>query len=89
MTNRQTYIVFCSFAVTAITIILIIMIAGLNEVKRNELEELTRWQKASCPVFKSECGYRNKYACERKADVVGRNQVGDIFVNAYPLCATK
>jgi hypothetical protein len=53
-----------------------------------EAVEHKAWVAARCPVYRSECGYKdkNKYACERKGAVVGRNQVGDIFVEAYPTC---
>ncbi len=46
------------------------------------------WRDARCPMYKSECGYKakDKYACERRGAVVGRNIVGDIAVNAYPTC---
>ncbi len=46
------------------------------------------WRDARCPMYKSECGYKdkNKYACERRGVVVGRNIVGDIAVDAYPTC---
>lgn len=45
------------------------------------------WAAKGCPVYKSSCGsYKAPYACERRGDVVGRNQVGDIFVDAYPIC---
>lgn len=45
------------------------------------------WVAAQCPVYKSECGSKHKYSCEVRATTVGRNRVGDIFVDAYPLCA--
>ena len=46
------------------------------------------WRDARCPMYKSECGHKakNKYACERRGAVVGRNIVGDIAVDAYPTC---
>lgn len=44
------------------------------------------WVAARCPMYKSECGGRHKYSCERKGAVVGRNLVGDIAVEAYPTC---
>lgn len=48
--------------------------------------ELIKWQAAGCPVYQSECGSKHKSACEKKASVIGRNQVGDTFVQAYGLC---
>ena len=62
--------------------------AGLDE-KANDadkLKEEANWRAASCPTYQAECGGKHKYACERKAAVVGRNQVGDIFVTAKATC---
>lgn len=44
------------------------------------------WKSKGCPVYKTECGGKHKYTCERKAAVIGRNQVGDMFVEAYGIC---
>ncbi len=50
-------------------------------------EEQNKWIAERCPVYKSVCGSKNRgYECERKAAVVGRNIVGDHFVEAYPTC---
>jgi hypothetical protein len=46
----------------------------------------SQWQQAGCPVYKSQCGSKHPYACEQKAAIIGRNQVGDIFVQAYGIC---
>lgn len=57
--------------------------------KRNDgttQAELAKWQAAGCPVYKSQCGSKHPYICEKKAAVIGRNQVGDTFVQAYGLC---
>lgn len=54
--------------------------------KAQTANELIKWQAAGCPVYQSECGSKHKSACEKKASVIGRNQVGDTFVQAYGLC---
>lgn len=54
--------------------------------KIEDEKEEAAWVAQGCPVYKSECGSKHRYACERKAAVVGRNKVGDIFVEAVPLC---
>ena len=52
-----------------------------------EQKATAEWAAKGCPVFKSQCGSsRRPYECERRGVVVGRNQVGDIFVDAYPIC---
>ena len=57
----------------------------LSRVKADK--ETMEWAALGCPVYKSSCGsYKHSYECERRGAVVGRNQVGDIFVNAYPIC---
>ena len=65
-----------------------VIVTASNTIDRRiqEEKELISWQENSCPVYKSECGGKQKYACERRAVVVGRNQVGEIFVEAYPTC---
>jgi len=51
------------------------------------VSENASWIVSGCPVYKSSCGSsKAPYICERKAVVIGRNRVGDIFVDAYPIC---
>jgi hypothetical protein len=57
------------------------------EIERVKIKETAEWVAAGCPVYKSSCGSKSStYVCERKAVIVGRNQVGDVFVDAYPIC---
>jgi hypothetical protein len=57
------------------------------KIEREKAKEAAAWAAAECPVYKSICGSKSStYVCERKAVIVGRNQVGDIFVDAYPIC---
>jgi hypothetical protein len=56
------------------------------ESTQKAADELIKWQAAGCPVYQSECGSKHKSACEKKASVIGRNQVGDTFVQAHGLC---
>jgi len=62
---------------------------GADERIKQEEAEVISWTNKGCPVYKSECGSKSKYACERKAAVVGKNQVGDIFVEAYAMCPER
>lgn len=67
-----------------------LFIARSDERKIEEANEAVAeadWKANGCPVYKSECGGKHRYECERKGVVVGRNQVGNIFVDAYPLCS--
>jgi len=58
-----------------------------KQQKHDDIKAKTEWVAKGCPVYKSQCGSsKHPYECERKAAVVGRNQVGDIFVNGYPIC---
>ena len=45
-----------------------------------------QWVANGCPMYKSECGSRNPYACEQKAPKEGRNMIGDIAIVAYKTC---
>ena len=54
-----------------------------------KLEQEIKWQKLGCPVYQSQCEGKHKYACEKKAAIVGRNRIdgsdsGDIFVQCFP-----
>ena len=72
-------------AATAAWISFILYISIFDvRVDKSKLNE--EWVANSCPVYQTECGVKQKYACERRAAVVGRNQVGDIFVIAYKTC---
>lgn len=69
-----------------------LFIARSDERKIEEANEAVaeaEWKSQGCPVYKSECGSKHKFGCERKASVVGRNQVGNYFVEAYPICEGK
>lgn len=57
-----------------------------DELAQINIREEQAWIAAGCPVYKAECGGKSKFACELKGAVVGRNKVGDIFVEAYPIC---
>ena len=76
------------FIVTSTTLLVAMLQASEKLRAEAEAIEHKAWVAARCPVFKFECGYKakHKYSCERKGAVVGRNQVGDIFVEAYPTC---
>lgn len=76
------------FLVLISFMIQILMAKMKNDTEKESLEQ-QKWQAAGCPVYRGECGSKHKYSCERKAAVIGRNQVGDTFVEAYPLCAIK
>jgi hypothetical protein len=79
-----------SFALMLVFIQLFVYIEVSSEQRKEESTQtanaLTKWQAAGCPVYKSQCGSKHPYACEKKASVIGRNQVGDTFVQAYGLC---
>jgi len=50
-------------------------------------QALVVWQSAGCPVYRAQCGsYKYPYACEKKAAVIGRNQVDNVIVIAYGIC---
>jgi len=50
-------------------------------------QALVVWQGDGCPVYKAQCGsYKYPYACEKKASVIGRNQVDNVIVIAYGIC---
>lgn len=44
------------------------------------------WRRNGCRVYKSECGAKHKYACERKTTLKGRVVIDDIVVETYPTC---
>lgn len=79
-----------SFALLLVFAQLYIYIELSSESRKEAIaqtaNELIKWQAAGCPVYQSECGSKHKSACEKKAAVIGRNQVGDTFVQAYGLC---
>ena len=79
----QTIVIFVIFVIVA-------LIDKSNKDTTNELIEQQQdivWKNNRCPVYKSSCGsYKHPYSCEKKAAIVGRNKVGDIFVDAYPIC---
>lgn len=45
-----------------------------------------KWVAIGCPVYKSECGIKYRYSCEKRTAVAGRHLVGDIAVMAYKTC---
>lgn len=59
---------------------------SVNERDATAAKAEAAWVAAGCPTYASECGGKYKYACERKAASVGRNRVGDIFVEAKATC---
>lgn len=79
-----------------ISVLIIVVITGLisiqlsnsvNERQKNEVVAEQVWRAQGCPVYKTQCGSKHPYACERKAAIIGRNRVGDIFVEAYGTCS--
>jgi len=54
---------------------------------KEEVAAEQAWKDQGCPVYKTQCGSKHPYACERKGDIIGRNRVGDIFVEAYGTCS--
>lgn len=48
--------------------------------------ERALWVKASCPVIQTECGSKQKYACEVKSPAVGRVEYRGVFVTAFSTC---
>ncbi len=78
---------FCCAVVFVLSFIVFISYFVTPEREAREQKETAEWAAQGCPVYKSQCGSsKHKYECERRGVVVGRNQVGDIFVNAYPIC---
>lgn len=78
----QTFVIFCIFGV-------FFYYSNIDKENHKLIEHQQElvWKANRCPVYKSSCGSaKYPYACEKKATVVGRNQVGDIFVDAYPIC---
>lgn len=85
-------------AVCAVLCIVAALLSFIEAAARNQAEHAAKdaaeeaaWVAKGCPVYKTQClqgkaKHGNYYPCERKAAVVGRNQVGDIFVEAYPIC---
>lgn len=62
--------------------------AAVTRNAANATEEVA-WVAKGCPIYKSQCGSKHPYACEQKAAVIGRNRIGDTFVEAYGSCVSK
>ncbi len=78
----QTTVIFVFFAI-------LFYYSDIDKANHKLIEQQQEivWINNKCPVYKSSCGsYKHPYSCEKKAAVIGRNKVGDIFVEAYPIC---
>jgi hypothetical protein len=84
--DKQYKIVCCVSFLVMLPLIYLVKADEENASIRLQ-EEKNKWVAERCPVYKSVCGSGKRgYECERKAAVVGRNSVGDHFVEAYPTC---
>lgn len=75
-----------------ISFILVVVIAtavtqGLKTASPEDRQKT--WIANGCPVYKSECGGKHPYACEKKAAAVGKVDIGYAIVEAYPTCQIK
>lgn len=84
--QKYLRIISCVFIVGIFFILVGGYFGGLEHDKK-EAADRALWVKASCPVFKSECGSsKHPYACEVKSPVVGRVEYRGVFVTAYSTC---
>lgn len=80
--------------VVAGVVLFAIFVAGVLYMRavadRADAQELSAWEaawrKAGCPTYKTECGSKAKYACEKAVLVTGRIRVGDLVFTAAPTC---
>ena len=87
-TKEAPYILSLSVAFIAFSVMLGVSMTTADRRLQaaDDAIKYKAWVAARCPMYKSECGVKHKYSCEHKGAVVGRNQVGDISVEAYPTC---
>lgn len=76
------------FVFFIVSVVIVAVVAVV--LKTANLEDRQEaWIANGCPVYKSECGEKHPYACEKKAAAVGKVDIGYALVEAYPTCQVK
>lgn len=75
-----------AFVVIGLILALVPWLLMPAEESQESKVEKANWIAKGCPMYKSECGSKNPYACEIKAPNEGRVMIDDIAVMAYKTC---